>query len=75
MSDGLKTIVLGKYRVEVKSTHWSGIHENWWAQVIGPEGVYARFGKVIPTYRPAELAREAAERDAIAYVDKLRSAK
>jgi len=73
MSDGLKTIVVGEYRIEVKSEHWVGIHENYWAQVIGPKGVYARFGRPIPPYPGGEARRAQAERDALDYVNKLRA--
>lgn len=73
MCDGLKTVVIGEYHVEVKSTHWSGIHNNYWAQVLGPRGeVIARFGKPVPAYPGQDLRRAAAEQDALNYVAKLR---
>lgn len=72
MSDGLKTVVVGEFRVEVKSEHWVGIHDNYWAQVVGPKGVYARFGRPVPAYPGQEARRVQAERDALAYIQKLK---
>jgi len=68
MCDGLKTVVVGRFRLELKSEHWTGIHNNYWAQVSGPEGILARFGKVVPAVHPAALARADAERRAMAWI-------
>ena len=37
------------YTIETKETHFSGIHENYVAQVINSKGqIVARFGKAVP---------------------------
>ena len=66
--DHNSTIVIGQYRVEVVSVHLSGVHDNYWAQVRGPGGILARFGKPVPAVQQAAVARDAAIFQAVEWV-------
>ncbi len=62
-----------KYTLEAKTKHVSGIHNNYWFRIHGPEGVIASFGKPVPANN-SRVVRDNAELAAKAMLAKLNDA-